>query len=81
MNSNCNKCLRCFREGHTYKLCNYTEDLYGNILKKKGVQQIEYFNGKYFVNNFENEKCPKCLQRKHYNPKCNNSLFIYEEDL
>lgn len=74
-------CLRCFRKGHIYDNCFYIEDVYGNKIKEKGYQQIEYFNGKYFINNFKKELCPKCLKRKHINPKCNNSLFIYEKDI
>lgn len=76
-----NKCLRCFRTGHTYDICCYTEDIHGNKIKEKGVEELEYYSGKYFVNNFRYEKCPRCLQRKHLNPKCNNSLFIYAADV
>ena len=74
-------CLRCFRKGHNYEICFYNTDIEGNILIKKGIEQMEYFNGKYLVNNFYHEKCPKCGERKHLNPKCHNSLFLYREDL
>ena len=32
-------------------------------------------------NYFNTEKCPRCNQRKHINPKCHNSIFVYAEDL
>ena len=74
-------CHRCFRKGHTYDVCNYTQDAYGNNLKPKGIEILEVFNGKYFVNWYNCEKCPKCQKRKHINPICNQSIFVYQEDL
>jgi hypothetical protein len=76
-----NYCLRCFRKGHTYNICNYTQDAYGNIIKPKGIEIMEVFNGKYYVNYFNTEKCARCHKRKHINPKCHNSIFVYAEDL
>ena len=76
-----NYCFRCFREGHTYHFCSYLEDKYGNKLKGKGVEVLEVFNNKYFSNPYILDKCEKCGKRKHLNPKCGKSIFIYQEDL
>lgn len=74
-------CLRCFRKGHTYHLCNYLEDKFGNKLKGKGIEILEVFNNKYYVNPYTLEKCEKCGKKKHLNPKCHKSIFIYQDDL
>ena len=42
---------------------------------------LEIFNRKYYLNTFENQKCEKCGKKKHINPECGKSLFIYEDDL
>lgn len=74
-------CKRCYRKGHTYKFCFYEVDINNIKLPKKSPYQYEYFNQKYMINIFNLEKCPKCNQRKHCNPECHKSLFIYLEDL
>ena len=74
-------CLRCFRKGHTYHLCNYLEDRFGNKLKGKGIEVLEVLNNKYYVNSYTLEKCEKCRERKHLNPVCGKSIFIYQEDM
>ena len=74
-------CQRCLRGGHNYIFCNYLEDVNGIRIKDKKIEVLEVYQNKFFMISNTNEKCDKCGKRKHINPNCKKSIFIYQDDM